>query len=325
MSDPRAGVVAVFACPSCGTESVGKFCRNCGEQKLGTEDRSLRHYFDIVINFLTHFDSKGYRTLWLLVTRPGFLSSEQLRGSRVRYVKPLALFVSINVVYYFSIAYFGGNTFTTPLEIQLRMNDYYPAYANTQVERKMRGGGDRPSPSSSAKFNAKTSVLSRTLIFFFIPIYAALFFAFFFRRPGRFFVEHLVVATHFWSFILILLAVAVPAIAAPFVWWSRGGFDAVYAAGEVPLTVFLQICIGVYLTVMLHRVYAARLWYCVIVAVGDRVVVLPHRMVVPLSALRDHPAHDLTPNPHCPHGHEQLVCISARRRLRLPPGPLPHG
>jgi hypothetical protein len=264
-SDSATTAVAAFSCPSCGTESIGKFCRSCGEQKLGTEDRSLRHYFDIVINFLTHFDSKGYRTLWLLVTRPGFLSSEQLRGSRVRYLKPMALFLSINVVYYFSIAYFDGNTFTTPLEIQLRENDYYSSYAGAQVERKMAQEGIGFA-DLEARFNAKTSVLSRTLIFFFIPIYAALFFAFFFRSAGRFFVEHLVVATHFWSFVLLLLAVAVPAIAAPFVWWTHGTFKAAYDAGEVPLTVFLQIVIGVYLALMLHRVYAVRLWYCAIVA-----------------------------------------------------------
>ena len=42
--------------------------------------------------------------MWSLLTRPGYLSAEQLRGSRVRYVKPLSLFISINVVYYFSIA-----------------------------------------------------------------------------------------------------------------------------------------------------------------------------------------------------------------------------
>ena len=116
---------ASFSCPSCATESAGKFCRNCGERKLGTDDRSLRHYFGIVANFPTQFDSKGYRSLWYLVAKPGFLSVEQLRGSRVRYAKPLSLFISINVVYYFSAALFGANTFTTPLSIQLKQNDYY--------------------------------------------------------------------------------------------------------------------------------------------------------------------------------------------------------
>src|SRR5258707_7685007 len=87
--------------------------------RLGSEDRSLRHYLDIVIDFLTHFDSKGYRSLRYLLAKPGFLSVEQLRGSRVRYAKPLSLFISINVIYYFSIALFGASTFTTPLSVQL--------------------------------------------------------------------------------------------------------------------------------------------------------------------------------------------------------------
>ena len=108
-----------FVCPSCGTVSFGQFCSSCGERKLGSEDRSLRHYLDIVINFLTHFDSKGYRSLRYLLTKPGFLSVEQLRGSRVSYAKPLSLFISINVIYYFSIALIGANTFTTPLSVQL--------------------------------------------------------------------------------------------------------------------------------------------------------------------------------------------------------------
>jgi len=83
-----------FVCPSCGTTSIGPFCTRCGERKLGSDDRSLRHYLDILVNHLTHFDSKGYRSLRYLLTRPGFLSSEQLRGSRVRYAKTL-IFVFI--------------------------------------------------------------------------------------------------------------------------------------------------------------------------------------------------------------------------------------
>jgi hypothetical protein len=255
-----------FLCPSCGTESVGKFCRSCGEQKLGTEDRSLRHYFDVVINYLTHFDSKGYRSLWLLVTRPGFLSVEQLRGSRVRYVKPLSLFLSVNVIYYLSIASFGGSTFTTPLETQLRLNDYYAGYARAQVEEKAQQESIGYA-ALEARFNGKAGVLSKTLIFLFIPIYALLFWALFFRSERKYLMEHVVVATHFWCFVLILLAVVVPAIAAPFYWWTHApSFEAVFVAGEVPLTIALQLAIGLYLALMLRRVYSARLWYCVLVA-----------------------------------------------------------
>lgn len=45
-------------------------------------------------------------------------------------------------------------------------------------------------------------------------------------------------------------------------------FDAVYTGLETPLTVFVQICNGVYPAVMLRRVYAANVWYGVMVAVA---------------------------------------------------------
>ncbi len=252
---------SAFVCPSCATESVGRFCRNCGERKLGSEDRSIRHYLDMLVDFLTHFDSKGYRTLWLLVTRPGFLSAEQLRGSRVGYLKPLSLFISINIAYYFSIALFGANTFTTPLDLQLHMNDYYPAYAKHQVERKLEHEHVSYAALES-KYNEKAGVLSRTLIFLFIPIYAVVFHASFFRRR-KYFVEHLVVATHFWSVVLVLLTAIVPAIAVlPMWWYGLPSLTAAYAANDALISLFVQACVAAYLVAMLRRVYGAPWWYC---------------------------------------------------------------
>jgi hypothetical protein len=269
--DPMNGVQpegsSTFACPSCGTSSTGPFCCACGERKLGSEDRSLRHYIDIIVGFLTHFDSKGYRSLRFLLTKPGFLSVEQLRGSRVPYAKPLSLFISINIVYYFSIAVIGANTFTTPLSVQLHQNDYYPALASRQVERHL-SANKVDYATLETTYNERTNVLSKTLIFLFIPIFASIFYVLFFaRRP--YFVEHAVVATHLWSFILVLLAVVVPVVAVVGMWSSNAASVAAFLeSNDAPISVFLQLCIAVYLALMLRRVYAASYWYCAGVALA---------------------------------------------------------
>ena len=265
MSDVQPPARSTFVCPSCGTESFDQFCSHCGEKKLGRADRSLRHYFDVLGNLLTHFDSKGYRSLWYLVTKPGFLSQEQIRGRRVRYAKPISLFVSINVVYYLSIALFGANTFTTPLSIQLKQNDYYAGFASRKVESRL--AAEKISYAAfETKYNAKANVLSKTLIFLFIPIYAVIFYGLFFTRR-LYFVDHAVVATHLWSFILLLLAVLVPAVGALFAWWYKApSIAAMVAANDNPITILLQVCIGIYMALMLRRVFAARFWYCSAVA-----------------------------------------------------------
>lgn len=53
-------------------------------------------------------------------------------------MKPLQLFVLLNVVYYFSLTLVEATTFTTPLATQLPMNNYYPAHASRQVNREMQ-------------------------------------------------------------------------------------------------------------------------------------------------------------------------------------------
>jgi hypothetical protein len=191
----------------------------------------------------------------------------QLRGSRVRYAKPLSLFISINVVYYLSIALFEANTFTTPLSVQLYQNDYYSGFVSRQVERRLQA--DSTSIATfEANYDQRTSVLSKTLIFLFIPMYAAIFYALFFIHR-RYFVEHVVVATHLWSFILLLLAVVVPAIGLALMWWFKApSISAVLASNDNPVSIFLQLSIAGYLTLMLRRVYAATYWYCLTVAVA---------------------------------------------------------
>jgi len=255
----------IFKCPSCGRKTPGKFCGSCGEKQICDEDYSIRHYLKEIILALTPLQSKLMRTLWLVASKPGFLSCEYFHGRRVRYTKPLQLFLFLNVVYYFSITLFSATTFTTPLATQLHMNNYYPAYASGEVDHKLQK--EHISYAAlEAKYNEKTSVLSKTLIFLLIPIFALLFYGLFFKKR-KYFVEHLVVATHFWCFNLILLGVVLPIISLALIWMSKAVHaSAAYVTDDGIATAVLQICFGIYLFVMLRKAFDASLWYCGITA-----------------------------------------------------------
>jgi hypothetical protein len=256
----NAPVSATFRCPSCAAESLGRFCSHCGEKEITDRDYSLGHFFGEIITAVTLLESRALRSLWLVVTKPGFLSSEYFKGRRVRYVKPLQLFVSLNVVYYFSISLFFATTFTTPLSTQLHMNNYYPGYANARVEHKLQKE-NITYPALAAKYDQHTNVLSKTLIFLLIPIFAVLFYGFFFLKR-EYLVQHVVIATHFWSFGLLLLGVFLPlatVLLGRIFRWIH--LPSAYLTDDGIISAFLQICIGVYLFLMFRRAYDVTRWY----------------------------------------------------------------
>ncbi len=266
MREPTQSDLGATACPSCGEAPMRRYCGHCGERRLGPDDRAIKRYLDAIIDFFTSFDSKGYRSIWFLLTRPGHLSVEQLRGSRVRYAKPFALFLSLNVLCYVSISTFGTNAFSTPLTVQLNRNDYYGEFVRQKVEERIAAGTSFNELES--RYDEKTSVLSRTMIFVFIPIYAAIFAVLFLHRR-RYFVEHAVVATHLWCFILILLAAVVPPLASIFRWWGgQPTIAAALQANDGALSLILQAIIAVHMGFLVRRVYGASVTYSVIVSLG---------------------------------------------------------
>jgi len=153
-----------------------------------------------------------------------------------------------------------ATTFTTPLATQLHMNNYYPKYANMRVNQRLQ----KEQVSYEAfetKYNHRTSGLSKTLIFLLIPIYAFLFYAFFFRKR-KYMVEHVVIATHFWCFGLLLLGVILP-LASVLLLRLFNALDIppAYVTSDAIVSSILQICFAVYLFVMLSRCYAISRWY----------------------------------------------------------------
>lgn len=79
------------ACANCATPVTDNYCGNCGQK--GHLHKSVLHLGEELIHGLLHFDTKGWRTLPLLVARPGELTRRYIDGQRTRFVSPLALFL----------------------------------------------------------------------------------------------------------------------------------------------------------------------------------------------------------------------------------------
>src|ERR1700677_481908 len=88
---PRAAAPSHGSCANCGTQLNGAYCHACGQ--AGHLHRSLLHLIEEGLHGILHFEAKGWRTLPLLIVRPGVLTRRYIDGQRTRYVSPLALFL----------------------------------------------------------------------------------------------------------------------------------------------------------------------------------------------------------------------------------------
>jgi hypothetical protein len=89
-------------CANCQTPLTGSFCHACGQR--AHVHRSLLHLGEEVLHGLLHFDAKAWRTLPLLVAKPGKLTREYIDGKRTRFVSPLALFLFMVFFMFFVVS-----------------------------------------------------------------------------------------------------------------------------------------------------------------------------------------------------------------------------
>ncbi len=106
-------------CPNCDTslalQPAPAYCPRCGQETV-LHPPTL---FEFVHEFIGHYialDGALWRTLRLLITRPGRLTSEYFAGRRKRYVLPLRLYLTISFVFFLVLKGFGATSFVS-LEI----------------------------------------------------------------------------------------------------------------------------------------------------------------------------------------------------------------
>ncbi|MFZ4690687.1 MAG: DUF3667 domain-containing protein [Polymorphobacter sp.] len=100
---PVPGAAGHGSCANCNTSLTGSFCANCGQK--AHLHRSLLDVGHEFVHGLTHFDGKAWKTLPMLVFRPGTLTREYIMGKRAKYVAPVPLFLLVVFLMFFVFSF----------------------------------------------------------------------------------------------------------------------------------------------------------------------------------------------------------------------------
>ena len=87
------------ACRNCGTPAPLKFCPECG-QETTLHPPTLGEFLHEFVGHYVALEGTLWRTLGLLLSRPGRLTREYLDGRRRRYVLPLRLYLTASFVFF---------------------------------------------------------------------------------------------------------------------------------------------------------------------------------------------------------------------------------
>jgi hypothetical protein len=187
-------------CKNCGQVFEGKYCNNCGEKVLHTHDRSIGHFFEDAIHFITHFDGKFFVTLKTMFRTPGKLSVDYTQGRRQPYFKPVSFFLLL-VVLYLLFPLFGG--LNMPLSMHVGQKSTYGQFAEGKVEHYLQSHPGMTMSALSEQFAQKSEKTSKLLLFIIIPLSALPLWLLLFRRRPYFY-DHLLLATELNSVYLLI-------------------------------------------------------------------------------------------------------------------------
>jgi hypothetical protein len=115
-------------CLNCGTVIAGKHCTQCG-QDSDVHVLSMREVAGDVTHSLLHLDSRVWRTVRLLVLRPGELTREFIAGRHQQYIPPFRLYLAISILFFALTALLpdsesfsvdsSGDTVLAPVSVQV--------------------------------------------------------------------------------------------------------------------------------------------------------------------------------------------------------------
>ena len=206
-------------CASCGHPQEERYCQRCGEERLDPGKLTVWYFVTRTLPAeVFDFDGKIWRTLRLLLCRPGFLAVEYAAGRRRPYVKPLRVLLMAIIAY--AILMPSGSTFTlqvpgipikfnvAPARLQQGQSIDGTLYRIDRFDILRRMYEEKMGPAGSAtdeitgRFSGMLGAVATPLSFASVLLFAFVLYACFNRRRPLM-LEHAVFSMHYFSFVLV--------------------------------------------------------------------------------------------------------------------------
>jgi hypothetical protein len=191
-------------CSSCGNRFFGRYCNRCGEEVIVQEEKSFKrsvvHSFQSVISW----ESQLIHTIALIVRAPGQFSLNYIHGIRVPFIRPVALFLIVNLLYFLFPVF---ETFDAPLRTQMHFLPHKEV-ATQLVEQLIDSHGTNLA-DFTVRYEQHSSSLAIQLLILF-AVLAAIPIALINFSNRYYFIDHLIVSFEFNSLAIFVTHLLIP-------------------------------------------------------------------------------------------------------------------
>lgn len=189
-------------CKSCSNEFSGTYCNQCGEKVLEEKDFTLGSIIKEAIGAITNFDSKVFRSLGLLLFRPGQLSKNHVEGIRVNYMKPFQIFVIANILFFIFLS--NIDLFRTPSKWFFVEN-----FDGIEVLKQVREIATEKNitiEEVATLYDVKSSNLAKGFVILLVPFIGIIGLLLHFRQKIPY-GKHIIFAIHYFTLMLLIFVI----------------------------------------------------------------------------------------------------------------------
>jgi hypothetical protein len=208
-------------CPNCGAVASGNFCHECGQETV-LHPASTREFLHEFIGHYVALEGKLWKSLLLLLFRPGQLTLEYIKGRRVRYIQPLRLYLTFSLIFFAVMKYTGHDGVSIGSAADQAVTAQGNVHGKTELVREDKPGeiaegttdlregigkvnahwGEQADRFARMSLEERNQVLKTAFysympyaVFFMMPLFA-LYLKVLYLGSGRRYGEHLLFALH---------------------------------------------------------------------------------------------------------------------------------